>query len=106
MRIIRPILFVTVFYSLGILLANMWGVIGLIIDPTNNLPGDFFAFLLFEVFAALLWPVQIFGDFMSGGMVHKMCDVAIVLGLIAFSYYVTRAILKKYAPQKCVPSKS
>jgi hypothetical protein len=70
-------------------------------DPSHNLPDDFFAFFLFEVFAALLWPVQIFGDFMAGSVVHKMCDVAIISVFIALSFYITRAIFKKYALQKC-----
>jgi hypothetical protein len=97
MKIIRPILFVVVFYILGILLANVWGLIGVIADPSVYLPDDFFAFLLFEVFAALLWPVQVFGDFMAGSLTHKICDIAIIFGFIAISYYATRAILKKYA---------
>ena len=101
MRIVRPILFVVVFYILGILLANAWGLVGVIRHPADFLPDDFFAFLLFEVFAALLWPVQIFGDFMAGGAAHKVCDVAIIFVFIALSYYITRAILKKYVAPKC-----
>ena len=96
MRIIRPILFIAVFYTLGILFANVWGLIAVVQYPANNFPDTLLAFLLFELFAALLWPVQIFGDFMASGVVHRMCDVAIIFVFIALSYYITRAILKKY----------
>jgi hypothetical protein len=98
---VRLFLYTVVFYTLGILLANVWGLIAVITNPGDNFPDNFFAFLLFEVFAALLWPVQIFGDFMAGSVAHKMCDIAIIVVLIALSYYITRPILKKYALQEC-----
>ena len=90
----RPVRIIAAAYLVGVLAMNILAFIVWAKDPSVT-GMDLPTILLMEVFS-LIWPVEVFCDFMASPTAsRKLFDVAIVIGIFAIGFGVEKLVTNR-----------